>query len=92
MSSYIRLSTNNCDVLKVGIYSITYVYKPLRESWEDTNLFPTIFVGHFNSHYPNWEYDSSNKKGDIILDWASHIDFRLVHDPNQTGASASDQS
>jgi len=58
------------------------------------SLFCTsaIYVGDFNSHHPDWGYDSPTKEGDTLLDWASCGDFALVHDSEQRGTFQSFQS
>jgi len=83
-----ELSKDHCDVIKVGSYSIANVYKPPSESW-DTSIplpalsHPAIYVGDFNSHHPDWGYDSEDAEGPRLMEWASLGDFSLIHDLKQ---------
>ena len=83
-----QLSTSHCDVVKTGGYNIANVYKPPSEPWEDTNPLPSlphpaIYVGDFNSHHPDWGYDTPNNDSDTLLEWASCSDVALVREPKQ---------
>jgi len=66
------------------------VYKPPSGSW-DTSVslpalsHPAIHVGDFNSHHPDWGYDSEDAEGVRLMEWASHGGFALIHDPKQRG-------
>ena len=83
-----QLPTSHCDVVETGGYNIANVYKPSTEPWEDTNPLPSlphtaVYVGDFNSHLPDWGYDTPNNDSDMLLEWASCSDLALVHDPKQ---------
>ena len=76
-------STAHCDVIKVGSYSIANVYKPPSESWDTSAplpvlAHPTIYIGNFNSHHPDWGYDSEDVNDARLTEWAS-----LVHNSKQ---------
>ena len=60
------------------------------ETWECPTLFPvlphpTVLVGDFNSHHPNWGYSEPDSDGDQLQNWASCNDFHLIHDSKQRG-------
>ena len=85
-----QLSTSHCDVVKIGGYNIANVYKPPAEPWEDINPLPfqphpAIYMADFNSHHPDWGYDTPNNNGNMQLVWASCSDLALVHGPKQRG-------
>ena len=85
-----ELSTDHCDVIKVGSYSIANVYKPPSESWDTSVPLPAlshraIYVGDFSSHHPDWGYDSEDPECARLMEWASLGDFALIHDPKQQG-------
>jgi len=56
---------SHCDVVKTGAHNVDIVYKPPTEPWDDTNPLPSlphpaIYVEDFNSHLPDWGYDTPN--------------------------------
>jgi len=70
--------------VKIGGYNIANVYKPPAEPREDTNPLPfqphpAIYMADFNSHHPDWGYDTPNNDGNMQLVWASCSDLALVH-------------
>ena len=84
------VSTKHCDVIRVGGFHIANTYKPPSERWDSQNPFPalphpTVLVGDFNSHHPDWGYQESDLDGDQLQNWASCNDFHLVHDAKQRG-------
>jgi len=54
-------SSEFCDVIEVGGYQITNVYKPPSANWQNQLLsildHPGIYTGDFNSHHQDWGYD-----------------------------------
>src|SRR5206468_12154863 len=49
------VSTNHCDIIRVGGFHVANVYKPPSEGWEIGNILPIlphppVFVRDFNSH------------------------------------------
>jgi len=46
---------------------------------------PAIYVGDFNSHYPDWGYQNSDVEGETLSNWASCGDLTVIHDPKQKG-------
>lgn len=84
------VSTKHCDVIRVGGFHIANVYKPPSEQWDSPSPFPllphpSVLVGDFNSHHPDWGYQDSNPDGDQLQNWASYNDFHLIHDSKQRG-------
>ena len=84
------MSTPHCDVIRVGGFHVANVYKPPSERWDSTNPLPvlphpTVLVGDFNSHHPDWGYQESDPDGDQLENWASCNDFHLIHDSKQRG-------
>ena len=84
------VSTQHCDVVRVGGFHVANVYKPPSERWDSTNPFPvlphpTVLVGDFNSHHPDWGYQEPDADGDQLQNWTSCNDFHLIHDSKQRG-------
>ena len=84
------VSTRHCDVVRVGGFHIANVYKPPSETWECPTPFPvlphpTVLIGDFNSHHPDWGYSEPDSDGDQLQNWASCNDFHLIHDSKQRG-------
>jgi Endonuclease-reverse transcriptase len=84
------VSNKHCDVVRVGGFHIVNVYKPPSEMWGCPTPFPvlphpTVLVGDFNSHHPDWGYPEPDSDGDQLQNWASCNDFHLIHDSKQRG-------
>ena len=78
------------DIVRVGGYHIANVYRPPSEHWNTMSSLPTlphpaVLVGDFNSHHTDWGYESVDKDGELLSDWASINDMHLVHDSKQRG-------
>jgi len=82
-------STSHCDAVRVGGYHIVNVYKPPSERWDSSSIpslpHPTVLVGDFNSHHPDWGYQEPNMDGDQLQNWTSCNDYHLIHDSKQRG-------
>jgi endonuclease/exonuclease/phosphatase family metal-dependent hydrolase len=75
----------------LGGFHIANVYKPLSEKWDSPNPFPalphpTVLVGDFNSHHPDWGYQDTDLEGDQLQSWASCNDYHLIHDRTCAGS------
>ena len=60
------VSTPFRDVIRVGGYHVANVYKPPSERWDSANVLPvlphpSVFIGDFNSHHPDWGYKQQIK-------------------------------
>jgi hypothetical protein len=83
-------SNPHCDAVRVGGFHIVNVYKPPSERWDSMNPIPvmshpSVLVGDFNSHHPDWGYKEPNEDGALLQNWASCNDFHLIHDSKQRG-------
>ena len=56
------------DIIRVGSYKITNVYKPPPTDWINAALpahqHPAIYVGDFNSHHATWGYERADSNGE----------------------------
>lgn len=73
--------------IKQGKLVIVNVYKPPNEKWPRPVLLtfehPSIYVGAFNSHHMEQEYEANKENGEDLTDWISAEDARLVYNANQ---------
>ena len=70
------VSTPFCDVIRVGGYHVANVYKPPSERWDSANVLPvlphpSVFIGDFNSHHPDWGYQTADSGGDQLQNWSA---------------------
>jgi hypothetical protein len=84
------VSTPFCDVIRVGGYHVANVYKPPSERWDSANVLPvlphpSVFIGDFNSHHPDWGYQTADSDGDQLQNWSTLNDLQLIHDTKQRG-------
>jgi len=78
------------DIVRIGSYHVANIYKPPSENWGTTNTLPVVphpslMVGDFSSHHPDWGYQEPDEDGKMLQDWASGNDYHLVHDSKQRG-------
>ena len=78
------------DIVRIGSYHVANIYKPPSQNWGTTNTLPvlphpSLVVGDFNSHYPDWGYQKPDEDGEMLQDWASGNDYHLIHDSKQQG-------
>jgi len=78
------------DVIRIGSYHVAKIYKPPSENWGTTNTLPvlphpSLLVGDFNSHHPDWRYQEPEEDCEMLQDWASGNDYHLIYDSNQRG-------
>ncbi len=98
MSSYVRSdvadaspvsSSRFCDIIQVGGFRVTDVYKSPSQHWDQGLLsalvHPAAYVGDFNSHHPDWGYSEPDEDKEALAEWASNSDLALTHDAKQPG-------
>jgi len=78
------------DVIRIGSYRVANIYKPPSEKCGTTNTLPvlphpSLLVGDFNSHHPDWGYQVPDEDGKMLQDWASGNHFHIIHDSKQRG-------
>ncbi len=63
-------SSRLCDIVQVGGFRDTIVYKPPSYHWDQGALpflvDPTAYMGDFNSHHPDWGCSEPGKDGEAL--------------------------
>nr|CAI5847833.1 unnamed protein product [Callosobruchus analis] len=69
--------------VKVNGLSVINLYKPPRNDWPP-NVIPTsdsrpsVYIGDFNSHHNLWGYESNDRSGELLHEWAEINNLQLV--------------
>lgn len=76
-------------MIRIDDLSVTNVYKPPNLQWSDEVLnvyeHPSIYCGDFNSHSVEWGYEQDDVNGQLIKDWASRQELKLLYDSKDLG-------
>lgn len=80
-----KINMDNIAVLaiKFGQTTTVNVYKPPSIEWTfqvPTFEHPTVYMGDFNSHHELWNYETSDRNGEKIVDWAVNNNLHLMFD------------
>ena len=63
------------------------LYKPPPTALTTTSLrlfhAPTIYAGDFNCQHTDWGYNYTTQDGEVLTDWASNAEARLLYDPKE---------
>ena len=79
-------SANGIEILQLETdkLTITSVYKPPPVPFVWPNQYvqskkPQLIIGDFNSHNTDWGYDSTDKDGELVEEWALSLDLTILN-------------
>ena len=87
MDSYREDDDLEWTIVKIEGVSVMNVYKWPNTRFQKSSIpfleAPVVYVGNFNSQSAKWGYNSTNSDGQVLENWASTFNPRLIFAPKQ---------